>query len=167
MGQRLIGRLAAYGFTLALAGSTRAQAADAVSIELFSDGRCAVSAKGEGFRSTATYKPQVTPDPHELRCAMPPVPAGRTIALTVTLPPGTRQPAGSLPSLAWSQAADRWTGTAELADWPDTVTISTSSRLQTLWAPGAGLVGVVAALVVRRRRRRQSNTPGEITIPDR
>ena len=44
-----------------------------VSIEFLADGRCLVSAKGEGFHSELTYLPQTRVSPtSEFRCAVPP-----------------------------------------------------------------------------------------------
>ena len=144
---------------LVLAGLLRAQATPAtVTIDFLPDGRCAVSAQGEGFRSNATYTPEGARDPGELRCAMPPVPKDRTVNLTVSLPTGVDRPGSSEPRLVWARSGDHWSGAATLTQWPDAVVISRASRFWTLWFPGGLLVVLLAA--VQRRRRRRRTTAG-------
>lgn len=139
---------------LALVAPIRGTGAGAdVTINFLADGRCAVSAKGEGFRSNATYKPDPAKAAGDRRCAMPPVPPGRTVALRVSLPSGTAKPGASTPALNWTEDEDAWVGTASLTEWPDAVVVSpASTRLLQLSLIGAGLLAVAAALGLRRNR---------------
>lgn len=130
-----------------------------VTIEFLADGRCTVSAQGDGFRSKATYTPEGAQGRPDLRCAMPPVPAGRTVALTVTLPAGSARPGSSAPPLAWTRAGDRWQGTASLSEWPDAVAVSPDRRAWTFWAPMGGVAAVLLAVAARRRRLRRRTVP--------
>lgn len=146
---------------LALAGAAPAQPSGAatVTIDFLADGKCTVSAQGDGFRSKATYTPEGAPGRPELRCAMPPVPAGRTISLTVTLPPGAAEPGASAPALAWTKNGDQWQGTASLTEWPDAVTLSRDRRVWTFWTPILGAAAVLVAVAARRRRLRRPAAP--------
>ena len=54
-----------------------------IHVEFLADGRCTVSATGEGFHSILTYLPQTELSPTSgLRCAIPPVPEGLQVDLT-------------------------------------------------------------------------------------
>ncbi len=129
-----------------------------VTIDFLADGRCAVSATGEGFRSNATYRPDPAKATGDRRCAMPPVPPGRTVALKVSLPSGTARPGASTPVLDWSEQGSAWVGTASLTEWPDAVVVSpASTRLLQLSVIGAGLLAVAAALALRRSRSPHQN----------
>lgn len=133
-----------------------------VTIDFLADGRCAVSARGEGFRSNATYMPDGANQPkrvgtnptRERRCAMPPVPPGRTVSLRVSMPTGATMPGTSTPALTWTEAGNAWVGTASLTDWPDAVVVSpaTPSKLTRLSLIGAGLLLAAAAFGLRRSR---------------
>jgi hypothetical protein len=142
---------------LAVVVSTQIGAAGAaadVTIDFLSDGRCAVSAKGDGFRSSATYTPDGARTEGDRRCAMPPVPPGRTVSLTVSMPSGAAKPSTSTPILRWTDNGDAWVGTASLTEWPDAVIVSppSSSRRLLLSLLGAGLLLVAAAFGRHRRR---------------
>jgi hypothetical protein len=136
-----------------------ADSAADVTVDFLADGRCAVSAKGEGFRSNATYMPDGVKTEGDRRCAMPPVPAGRTVSLTVSMPSGGAKPGRSTPALSWSENGQAWVGTASLTEWPDAVIVSWPSgarRLQ-LTLLGAGLL--LAAAAFGRHRRRTASQP--------
>lgn len=125
-----------------------------VTIEFLADGRCHVSAEGPGFRSNATYTPKApAAAAGDLRCAMPPVPQGQAVSLTVVVPEGTPRPAGSEPALDWQSSDGRWSGTGRLTEWPDVVVVSAARPTWTFWGPVAlaVLLGVVG---LRRRRAR-------------
>jgi len=125
-----------------------------VSIDFLADGRCAVSAAGEGFRSKATYRPDGAKPAGERRCAMPPVPAGRTVSLTVSLPEGAARPGSSTPELEWQARGSAWVGTASLTSWPEAVVVSPAGgHLMFTVLVGLGLLLTASAVVVRRRRR--------------
>lgn len=124
-----------------------------VKVEVLTDGRCAVSAKGEGFRSNATYKPQTAEVAGEHRCAMPPVKEGLPVDLSVVLPKGAEKPGTSEPALLWAQDGEQWTGTASLTRWPDVIVVTPPRRLWTFWGP-VGTTLLVAAIAIRRRRTR-------------
>ncbi len=142
-------------------GAARASADSAgpaaVTVEFLDDGRCHVSAEGQGFRSNATYRPQGSGDRRELRCAMPPVPNGATVQLTVVLPPGSARPAVGEPVLEWHTAADgRWTGGGSLTEWPDVIVVTPAGRMWTFWGPVAVTALLAAVVLGRRRGRRHS-----------
>ena len=142
-------------------GGLRAQDLSArVGIEFLSDGRCTVSSEGDGFRSNATYMRPVAGEPAELRCAMPPVPSGRTVALVVSLPTNVRSPGTSVPPLEWVQVQGRWVGTARLTEWPDAVVVSPArgwlaarSVVTSAAAVITAIVGLAIATYIRRSRR--------------
>lgn len=144
---------------LALVAPVRgAGAAADVTIDFLPDGRCAVSAKGEGFRSNATYKPDPAKTAGDRRCAMPPVPPGRTVALKVSLPSGMAKPGASTPALNWAEDGNAWVGTASLTEWPDAVVVApASTRLLQLSLIGAGALAIAAALGLRRHRLQDQN----------
>lgn len=134
-----------------------------VAVEFLEDGRCHVSAEGQGFRSNATYTPQASGIRGEQRCAMPPVPKGLTVDLTVVVPNGTPRPAQSEPVLEWSAALDgRWTGTGSLTDWPDVIVVTSPTRTWTFWGPTALMLVIasvgasVGGVAMRRRRVRRA-----------
>jgi hypothetical protein len=131
-----------------------------VSIEFLADGRCLVSAKGEGFHSELTYLPQTrVPPTSEFRCAVPPVPEGRPIDLFVTLPRGAAPSGDDTPRLKWIQHDDRWVGMASLPTAPSVVIVPESgNRLTTSawWVRVAGVgvaIGAVVAVIVIRRQK--------------
>jgi hypothetical protein len=148
------------GAALTALASAQGGSAAEVTVDFLPDGRCAVAARGEGFRSNATYRPQATRDAAERRCAMPPVPGGRTVHLVVSLPPGADRPGSSVPSLNWTEAGDLWRGTASLDQWPETVVVAESSGLRTFWMSGLGLGALLAAVATRRRRARRRTSSG-------
>lgn len=130
-----------------------------VAVEFLEDGRCHVSAEGQGFRSNATYTPKATAEPGALRCAMPPVQQGLTVALTVTVPRGAARPGVSDPVMDWKTTADGpWTGTARLTEWPDVIVVEEARRTPVFWADFWGLLAmtaILAAVTLRRRRARR------------
>jgi hypothetical protein len=157
----------AMGLTVALlaggAGAAFAQTPPkaSVSIEFLSDGRCTVKGEGQGFHANMTYTPKSAGDPSELRCAMPPLPSGRSVALTVVLPPGRRPSGSGAPTLGWSESEGRWRGTVSLADVPEVVVVEdwnspramrgrVRTRATLVGASALAAFGVVA--VLRRRR---------------
>jgi hypothetical protein len=131
-------------------------------MELLSDGRCEVSSVGEGFRSHAIYMPTARARQVELRCAMPPVSHGQTVALTVTLPVGTPRPGTSVPPLQWVQVQGRWVGTAQLTEWPGSVVVAIPRgwldprNIVTAVLTVAAMVFVVGMLGYSRRSRRKT-----------
>ena len=149
--------------------SARAQDVSArVGIEFLSDGRCAVSSEGDGFRTNATYLPAAGAEQAELRCAMPPVPGGRTVVLVVSLPSNVRSPRASVPPLEWVEVQGRWVGTAQLTEWPDAVVVL-PGRSWTGWLAARNVVIAAAAVVIlivgmavatHTRRSRPVKPPG-------
>jgi hypothetical protein len=139
-------------------GGVRAQDLSArVAIEFLSDGRCTVSSEGEGFRSNATYTRQVAAGLAELRCAMPPVPSGQTVALVVSLPENVRSPGTSVPPLEWVQVQGRWVGTARLTEWPDAVVVSPARgwlAARSVVTSAAAVVTAIVGLAIARSTRR-------------
>jgi hypothetical protein len=124
-----------------------------VAIEFLADGRCTVTAEGEGFHSAMTYLPHATADgAGEFRCAVPPVPSDRPVELTVTLAAGARPSGEGLPALAWVQRDGRWIGTASLGTAPEVVVVedwSGRTAVRRRWmrrAAGTAAVIAVAAL---------------------
>ena len=84
------------------------------------------------FHSNLTYLPQTVVSPtSELRCAIPPVPEGLAVDLTVTLPRGVAPSGDDSPRLAWTERDYRWIGTASLPTAPAVVRIPES------WNPSA------------------------------
>jgi hypothetical protein len=133
-----------------------------VAIRLLSDGRCSVTAQGQGFRSNATYRP--AGDPHRVKCAMPPIAPGRVVSLMVVLPAGAGRPSSSKPSLEWTRTQDRWTGKATLREWPDAVTLESPASMgpSVLWL-ACVLVGLAVFIASVRRRRgpARETAPGQ------
>jgi hypothetical protein len=129
-----------------------------VEIEFQDNGRCTVSSAGDGFRSRATYMPKGAAEQDELRCAMPPVPTGRTLDLVVSLPTGTPHPRTSVPSLEWVSVEGRWVGTAQLTKWPDAVVVVlrggwlTTRNMVTAAAIIVMLLAMTTASYIRRSR---------------
>lgn len=128
-----------------------------VTIEVLPDGRCKVSSVGEGFRSSATYKPQGSVD-GERRCAMPPVRKNLAVDLTVLLPEGAPTPGKSSPVLLWRKDNERWTGTARLSAWSDAVVLTDYRPTWLFWAPTAAAAMLAMLAVWRRRARRVVTT---------
>jgi hypothetical protein len=133
-----------------------------VEMEFRSDGRCEVSAVGDGFRSHAVYMPTAGVRQTELRCAMPPVSSSQTVALTVSLPDSMPRPGTSVPPLDWVQVQGRWVGTAKLTKWPGSVIVAPSRS----WLDPRNVVASAVTIVVmvfvvgilgysRRSRRRK------------
>lgn len=141
-------------------GASAAPLTASVSIEFLADGRCRVTAGGDGFRSQMTYTPKVSPGSSDLRCAMPPVPGGRRVDLTVVLPPGRRPSGAGAPTLEWTRKEERWQGAASLDAAPDVVMVedwnsppAVRRRVMTRAAiVGGGLLAVGALVVLARRR---------------
>jgi hypothetical protein len=108
------------------APATPAAAPARIELEFLPDGRCTVSATGEAFHSRLTYTPEVpAPPAYGLRCAIPPVPAGAAVDLTVMLPRGASPSSlGADPPLTWTRRDDRWIGTASLTTAPLVVRIA-------------------------------------------
>ena len=135
---------------LVAAAARPAAQATSVRLDFLADGQCAVAAEGPGFHSKATYMRPHFRAAAALRCAMPPGPTGRSVpqaravALTVTLPAGSRRPGRSAPELTWARDGERWTGRTSLTDWPEAVTVFPASRPQ--WP--LAIRSVVAALAV-------------------
>ncbi|MGE3507607.1 MAG: hypothetical protein AB7N65_01815 [Vicinamibacterales bacterium] len=133
--------------------SPPAFSAATVTVELLTDGRCAVSSVGSGFRSSATYKPPAAPVTGTRRCAMPPVSQGATVNLSVKLPTGAAKPGNSVPPLVWSHENGRWIGTAELVRWPEAIVVSSESPNWTAWGVAGGLALLMVAVLWRRMPR--------------
>ncbi len=108
-----------------------------IELEFLADGRCTVSATGEAFHSALTYMPPaLVSSTAELRCAIPPVPAGAAVDLTVMLPRGASpSPGAEQPPLRWTRRNYRWIGTASLTTAPLVVRIPGSGKRA---ARGAG-----------------------------
>jgi hypothetical protein len=149
------------GVVVALpAGGVTAQDQSArVEIEFEGNGRCTVSSAGDGFRSHATYMPKPGARQTELRCAMPPVSSGRTVALVVSLPVGAPRPGASVPPLEWVPVQGRWIGTAQLTKWPDAVVVVPGGRwlaarniITAAVAVVAIMIGAAIATYIRRSR---------------
>jgi hypothetical protein len=128
-----------------------------IELEFLADGRCSVSAAGQAFHSNLSYTPQAPASPtSELRCAIPPVPDGAAVDLTVVLPRGASpSPGGEEPPLRWTRRNDRWIGIASLKTAPLVVRIPESGNhtvrramamLARSWATIAA--GVIAALAI-------------------
>jgi hypothetical protein len=143
-----------------------------IHVEFLADGRCTVSATGEGFHSILTYLPQTPVSPtSELRCAIPPVPEGLQVDLTVTLPRGVAPSRDDSPRLSWTERDYRWIGTASLPAAPAVVRIPESGnrsafsawlrRWTAVGAAGA-VAGVLAVLGLRRRAKFSAVRPAEI-----
>jgi hypothetical protein len=110
-------------------GRSAAQPAT-VTLEFQADGRCSISARGEGFRSDLTYTPSgPSTDPRQFRCAVPPVPAGRSIILTVRLPQGVAPGTRGIPRLEWTERDGIWSGTALLSKAPEVVVVPESDGM--------------------------------------
>jgi hypothetical protein len=124
----------------------------AIEVEFLADGRCTVSAVGAAFHSTLTYTPPPPVPPiSERRCAIPPVPAGAAVDLTVRLPPGAAPSlGGEEPRLTWARRDHRWVGSAALATAPSVVRIpgpgnGAADRAPATWARRWATIGVSAA----------------------
>jgi hypothetical protein len=134
------------------ATATGAAAVDArgrIEVEFLADGRCSVSATGETFHSRLSYTPHAVAAISERRCAIPPVPDGTPVDLTVSLPRGASRPTGGeIPRLAWAQLDDRWVGTASLTMAPPIVRIPTTGGHTGLRESALATVGVCAALAL-------------------
>jgi hypothetical protein len=124
-----------------------------IELEFLADGRCTVSATGDAFHSKLTYTPQApASSTSELRCAIPPVPAGAAVDLTVMLPRGpSPSPAGEEPPLRWSRRDYRWIGIASLKTAPLVVRIPesgnhTARRALAMW--GSSWATIVPCVIV-------------------
>jgi hypothetical protein len=101
-----------------------------VGLEFQANGRCSISARGEGFRSDLTYTPPGPPvTPRQFRCAVPPVPAGRPVLLSVRMPRGVVPAPRGTPVLEWTENDGAWVGTALLSAAPEVVVIHESDGL--------------------------------------
>lgn len=134
-----------------------------VRIDILPDRRCSVAAEGEGFRSNMTYRPTTEAASGEFRCAMPPVPGGRPIDLTVALAPGSRPWGNGSPRLDWTEKEGRWVGHAVLTSRPEIVVVGDAAgpkarrqRILRLIAALLATAAAVVALVSRRRRLRRA-----------
>jgi hypothetical protein len=116
-------RCAAFVCVGGLVSCTAAAEPGQVAVGFLPDGRCTVSAGGEGFRSTLTYTPK-SASAGQFRCAIPPVPAGRQVVLQVALPPGARAAGTDTPELTWTQQAGLWVGTAIMQTAPEVVVVT-------------------------------------------
>jgi hypothetical protein len=146
--------------------ATPAVAPARIELEFLADGRCTVLATGKAFHSKLTYTPQAPVSPASgLRCAIPPVPAGAAVDLTVMLPRGASpSPDGEEPPLTWTRRDDRWVGTALLTTAPLLVRIpepgSRAARraraMRAVWGtigPSALAALAIAAWLWSRDRR--------------
>jgi hypothetical protein len=152
-------------FWFALANSLVGQEPGQVAVAFLPDGRCTVSAGGEGFHSALTYTP-TSRVAGQFRCAIPPVPAGRQVALELTLPPGARPAETDTPKLKWAERAGVWVGTAVLQTAPEVVVVTewgspqaVRARVLRRAAAGAG-VALFAALGWGWSRRRRATAAG-------
>jgi hypothetical protein len=132
-----------------------------IRVEFLPDGRCTVSATGEGFHSNLTYLPQTKASPAtELRCAIPPVPEGLQVDLTVMLPRGFAPSSDDLPHLSWIERDSRWVGTASLPTAPAVVRIpEAGNRALLRWILLGAAVAFAGILLVVGVRRRAKFTP--------
>lgn len=130
----------------------RAAAIDArgrIDVVFLPDGRCRVSATGDTFHSDLTYTPHAAPQVSERRCAIPPVPDGTPVDLSVSLPPGASHPSGREdPPLAWTQQGDHWVGTAAMTTAPLVVRIPGSDDRTDLRARAVRTGGICAVLAL-------------------
>ena len=143
------------------AGAAATSGRATINIEFLADGRCTVSATGEGFHSNLTYLPQTVVSPtSDLRCAVPPVPERLAVDLTVTLPRGVTPSGDDSPRLVWTERDYRWIGTASLPTAPAVVRIPESGnrlafRARLLrWTGIGALCAVVFLVIVLRVRKR-------------
>jgi hypothetical protein len=137
-----------------------APGAGRVTVGFLQDGRCTVTADGEGFHSALTYKPPNGPQGQEFRCAIPPVPAGRPVELRVTLPPGARPAGTDAPGLDWEQRDGVWVGRAIVSTSPEVVVVTewgSPAAVRARWIRRAAVVvGIVLFAALGRvwwRRR--------------
>jgi hypothetical protein len=117
-----------------------------VQVAFLPDGRCTVSAGGDGFRSTLTYKPK-SASAGEFRCAIPPVPAGRQVALQVALPPGAKPAGTDTPALKWSQLDGVWVGKEVVPTAPEVVVITewgSPRAIRARWMQRSGVASGIA-----------------------
>ena len=145
------------------AASPRTATIDArgrIDVVFLPDGRCSVSAIGETFHSNLTYTPHAAPQISERRCAIPPVPDGTPVDVSVSLPPGAPHPAGNEePPLTWTQQGDHWIGTAAMTTAPLVVRIPASAdrtgvRTSALLTGGiGGVLALAFAWLLWRRDR--------------
>jgi len=101
-----------------------------VDVEFLADGRCAVTAAGEGVHASITYRPSDVPG---RRCAMPPVPAGRAVDLEVRLPRGAAPAGRDFPRLTWIEQDAGWVGTAALPAAPAFVSVPEPGAAGAWW----------------------------------
>ncbi|MGE5244866.1 MAG: hypothetical protein ACM3SQ_11620 [Betaproteobacteria bacterium] len=95
-----------------------------LAVDFLADGRCAVSAVGDGFHASMTYLPSPAAPASELRCTVPSAPQGRPVELVVRLAPGVAPPDDEFPRLSWSERQGQWIGTASLPAAPAFVSLS-------------------------------------------
>jgi hypothetical protein len=94
-----------------------------IQVDFLQDGRCTVSAAAQDFHSTLTYAPKPGDEGDAFRCALPPVPGGRPVELSVTLAPDGRPSGRGAPRLDWTAKEGRWVGTASLAAAPEVIVV--------------------------------------------
>jgi hypothetical protein len=166
MRKRLMVRLTAtFAAFLGAAWTSGAQERAAVLVEFLADGRCAVTAEGAGVHSAMTYTPAApSRATGEFRCAMPPVPGGRSVDVTVRLAPGTRPAGSGVPALNWVERDGGWVGTASLDAAPEVIVVpdyfgraAVRARWQRRGVIGAAGLVVMAGLVLLAVRRRPAS----------
>jgi hypothetical protein len=111
-------------FVLASAAFPNVAPRGRIDVQFLADGRCTVSAEGETFHSSLTYTPPAVAQSYELRCAIPPIPAGVAVDLSVALPGGVTPLQGDDdPRLTWTHRDNLWFGSAALTTAPSLVRI--------------------------------------------
>ena len=120
-----------------------------------------MSATDERFHSNLTYLSETAVSPtSELRCAIPPVPEGLAVDLTVTLPRGVAPSGDDSPRLAWTERDCRWIGTASLSSAPAVVRIPESGNRSAFRRRLLRWTGVSALCTVARvDRSRRAQAP--------
>src|SRR4051794_41796846 len=100
-------------FSASAAGADSARAQ--LSVEFRADGKCAVTAGGEGLHAEMTYTPPAASrESGEFRCAVPPLPGGRAVDVQVLLAPGARPAGAGIPALSWTGQGGPRLGTGPL-----------------------------------------------------
>jgi hypothetical protein len=155
---RLIGFVVGlFSASAAGADSTRAQ----LSVEFRADGKCAVTAGGEGLHAEMTYTPPAASrESGEFRCAVPPLPGGRAVDVQVLLAPGARPAGAGIPALSWTDRGGRWLGTGSYDAVPDVIVVPDyfgAAAVRARWqrrvsfvASGVALAGLVFFAARRR-----------------
>jgi hypothetical protein len=155
-------RLIALGASLFIASAAAADAGRAeLSVEFRADGQCAVKAAGEGVHAQMTYMPPPSARTSgEFRCAVPPLPGGRTVDLRVLLAPGARPGGSGTPPLMWIEQEGRWRGSGSFAAIPDVIVVpdyfgpaAVRARSQRRAAFAAGGLALAGLILFAWRRR--------------